>query len=201
MTEMGKKVDRRVLRSKEALKQALLHLMEQKDYDAISITEIVEQANYNRGTFYTHYENKEALLGDIMEDLIQDLLKSFRAPYEHQDIFRIDELTANSVQIFEHIYANAAVYTILLKSKVILSLKERMFQAIKQISMEELVYESADNDINPELSAVYAINALLGLIFHWIEGEFKFPPAYMQEQLILIINWRPREARTNHKRK
>ncbi|GMK40284.1 TetR family transcriptional regulator [Paenibacillus sp. CCS19] len=200
MTELGKKVDRRVLRSKEALKQSLLHLMEQKDYDAISITEIVEQANYNRGTFYTHYENKEALLGDLMEDLIQDLLKSFRAPYEHQDIFRIDELTANSVQIFEHIYANAAVYTILLKSKVILSLKERMFQAIKQISMEELVYENTDNDINPELSAVYAIHALLGLIFHWIEGGFKYPPTYMQEQLILIINWRPREARTNRKR-
>ncbi|PWW08630.1 TetR family transcriptional regulator [Paenibacillus cellulosilyticus] len=200
MTGMGKKVDRRVLRSKEALKQALLNLMEQKDFDAISITEIVERANYNRGTFYTHYENKEALLGDIMEDLIQDLLRSFRAPYENQDVFRIDELTANSVQIFEHIYTNEAVYTILLKSKVILGLKERMFQAIKQIAMEELVYEREDSDINPELSAVYAINALLGLIFHWIEGGFKYPPSYMQEQLILIINWHPREAKTNRKR-
>ena len=36
------------------------------NFSSISITEIVESANYNRGTFYTHYDNKEALLDDIL---------------------------------------------------------------------------------------------------------------------------------------
>ncbi|WP_233567683.1 TetR/AcrR family transcriptional regulator [Cohnella faecalis] len=80
MSQPEKKVDRRVIRSKEALKQALLKLMADKDFDAITITEIVELSNYNRGTFYTHYVNKEALLDDIIDELIRELLKSYRSP-------------------------------------------------------------------------------------------------------------------------
>lgn len=43
--------------------------------------------------------------------------------------------------------------------------------------------------------AVYSMNALLGLIFYWIESGFEYPPSYMQEQLVKLINWRPTEAR------
>ncbi|MFC5530078.1 TetR/AcrR family transcriptional regulator [Cohnella yongneupensis] len=195
---MEKKEDRRVVRSKEALKQALLNLMARKEYEAISITEIVELANYNRGTFYSHYGNKDDLLDDIIAELIRELLASFRAPYENEDVFIISELTAKSVMIFEHVHLNANVYTTLLRSNVIANLREKMFLALKQISMDELVH--VDNGINPELLAIYSIHALLGLIFHWVEGGFKYAPSYMQEQLIMIINWRPSEARTNRKK-
>jgi len=187
-------LDRRVVRSKEALKQALLQLMRQKDFSAISITEIVAAANYNRGTFYSHYDSKEALLAEFIEDLIQDLLMSFRAPYEHEEIFRIDELTANSVQIFEHIHQHATDYTILLRSNVMPQLREQMFTALKRISLEELEYP--ENGIDRELLAHYSINGLLGLILYWIEGGFAYTPAYMQEQLIKMIHWHPTEAKT-----
>lgn len=190
--------DRRVVRSKEALKQALLQLMRQKDFSAISISEIVATANYNRGTFYSHYDSKEALLDDFIEDLIQDLLMSFRAPYEHEEIFRIDELTANSVQIFEHIHQHATDYTILLRSNVTARLREKMFAALKRISLEELEY--AENGIDRELMAHYSINGLLGLILYWIEGGFPYTPAYMQEQLIKMIRWHPTEAKTTRKK-
>ena len=65
MQTSNKRTDRRIVR-KEALKQALLSLLSQKSFSSISITEIVELANYNRGTFYTHYDNKESLLDDIL---------------------------------------------------------------------------------------------------------------------------------------
>ncbi|MWC29371.1 TetR/AcrR family transcriptional regulator [Paenibacillus sp. MMS18-CY102] len=187
------KKDRRVVRSQEALKQALLALMSHKSFDAISITEIVESANYNRGTFYAHYENKEALLDDIIEELIQQLLASFRAPYEHQDVFRVNELTANSVKIFDHIHQHAEIYTTLLRSNVMPNLREKMFLALKKISMDELEYPATG--VNQELLAIYSIHALLGLIFHWVESGFEQSVSYMQEQLILIIQWRPMEVK------
>ncbi|MFC5447865.1 TetR/AcrR family transcriptional regulator [Paenibacillus aestuarii] len=196
MIEPGKKTDRRVLRSRQALREALLALMAQKPFTSISITEIVEMANYNRGTFYANYAGKEDLLNDIFAGLIQQLIRSFRAPYEKVEVFRIHELAANSVMIFDHFFQNAAVYSVLLKSKVLPDLREQMFAALKQLSQDELVPPDRDHGIDTDLLAIYSIHALLGLVFHWVESGFAHSPAYMQEQLIKLIHWRPTEVRT-----
>lgn len=188
-----KKTDKRIIRSKTALKQALLTLMEKNSFHAISITEIVEQADYNRGTFYMHYDGKEALLDDIFTGLIDELLQSFRAPYEKVDVFRVDELPADAIKIFEHFYDHAAIYTTLFKSDVLPVFREKIFMALKENSLEELAH--ADDGVNPEFLVIYSMNALLGLIFHWIETGFAYPPSYMQEQLVKLINWRPTTAK------
>ncbi|MGO4494585.1 TetR/AcrR family transcriptional regulator [Paenibacillus sp. 2RAB27] len=196
MSEITKKTDRRIVRSKIALRESLLALMSQKPFASISITEIVEFANYNRGTFYANYESKEDLLDDIISQLTDQLLQSFRAPYEHVEVFRIQELPAKSVMIFDHFHQNSSIYTTLMKSEVLPKLKEKMFNALKKITQEELFYPDQDNEIDQELLSIYSIHALLGLIFHWIESEFKYSPSYMQDQLIKMINWRPTSAKT-----
>ncbi|CAH1197323.1 hypothetical protein PAECIP111891_01166 [Paenibacillus allorhizoplanae] len=196
MSEITKKTDRRIVRSKIALREALLALMSQKPFTSISITEIVEFANYNRGTFYANYESKEDLLDDIIANLTEQLLQSFRAPYEHVEVFRIQELPAKSVMIFDHFFQNSSIYTTLMKSEVLPKLKETMFSALKKITQEELIYPDQDKEIDHELLSIYSIHALLGLIFHWIESEFKYSPSYMQDQLIRLINWRPASAKT-----
>lgn len=197
MTENTKKTDRRIVRSKSALREALLSLMAHKPFTSISITEIVEFANYNRGTFYANYESKDDLLDEIIQQLTGQLLQSFRAPYENVDVFRINELPAKSVMIFEHFYQNSSIYTTLMKSEVLPKLKETIFNALKKITQEELIYPDRDNEIDQELLSIYSIHALLGLIFHWIESDFTYSPSYMQEQLIKLINWRPTSANTS----
>ncbi|MFB9329401.1 TetR/AcrR family transcriptional regulator C-terminal domain-containing protein [Paenibacillus aurantiacus] len=193
MSDM-KKTDRRILRSRAALREALLALMAQKPFTAISITEIVQFADYNRGTFYANYESKEALLDDVLEQLIEQLLQSYRAPYENVQVFDIHELQANSVKIFEHFHQHADVYTTLMKSDVLPLLRERLFAALKRITQEELVYDMDGPD--RELLAIYSIHALLGLVLHWVESGFAHSTSYMQDQLVKIINWRPAGART-----
>ncbi|MGG3305865.1 TetR/AcrR family transcriptional regulator [Paenibacillus sp. FSL W8-0187] len=198
MQTSNKMTDRRIVRSKEALKQALLSLLSQKSFSSISITEIVELANYNRGTFYTHYDNKEALLDDILTPLMEELIASFRAPYGEVDVFHIDELPANAVKIFDYIHQNADVYTALFKSDVLPLVRDKMFSALKQIAMEDLDYPRGE--LNHELLIIYNMHALLGLVFHWIENNFQYPVPYMRDQLVLMINWRPRSVRTQIKR-
>ncbi|GIO96845.1 TetR family transcriptional regulator [Paenibacillus lautus] len=198
MQSSNKMTDRRIVRSKEALKQALLSLLSQKSFSSISITEIVELANYNRGTFYTHYDNKEALLDDILTPLMEELIASFRAPYGEVDVFHIDELPANAVKIFDYIHQNADVYTALFKSDVLPLVRDKMFSALKQIAMEDLDYPRGE--LNHELLIIYNMHALLGLVFHWIENNFQYPVPYMRDQLVLMINWRPRSVKTQIKR-
>ncbi|WP_419872515.1 TetR/AcrR family transcriptional regulator [Candidatus Pristimantibacillus sp. PTI5] len=189
--------DPRVIRSKTALREALLQLMAQKSFTSISITDIVKHANYNRGTFYANYANKEELLGDMITELIKDLLQSFRAPYEKATVFFPHELHANSIMIFDHIAQHSNIYSVLAKSDALPILREKMFISLKQILMEEIVYE--DTDVDQELLVIYSLHALLGLIFHWIDNGFVHSPSYMQEQLVKILNHRPTSTKMSIK--
>ncbi|WP_158943888.1 TetR/AcrR family transcriptional regulator [Granulicella sp. S190] len=57
-----KSVDPRILRTRNLLQQALVKLMKEKEFDAISVQDIAESATINRATFYDHYPDKFALL-------------------------------------------------------------------------------------------------------------------------------------------
>jgi AcrR family transcriptional regulator len=59
---MSKTKDRRVERTRQALEAALLSLLKEKEFGAISVQEIIDRANVGRATFYSHYDNKEDLL-------------------------------------------------------------------------------------------------------------------------------------------
>ena len=54
--------DRRIQKTKHLLADSLGQLMREKEYDAITIQDIIDKANVGRSTFYAHYESKEKLL-------------------------------------------------------------------------------------------------------------------------------------------
>ena len=68
-----KKEDRRIQKTKAAISAALFDLLEEKDFDQISINDIADRANVNRGTIYFHYADKFDLLDKIIEDRLEDL--------------------------------------------------------------------------------------------------------------------------------
>ncbi|EEL70861.1 hypothetical protein IGA_00005 [Bacillus cereus HuA3-9] len=50
--------DLRVARTKEAIRDALTELINEKGFDSITVKDITARANINRGTFYLHYRDK-----------------------------------------------------------------------------------------------------------------------------------------------
>lgn len=60
--EVAEATDRRSLRSRKSLMDALCKILKKKDFDDISIQEISDEANLTRATFYLHYPDKAALL-------------------------------------------------------------------------------------------------------------------------------------------
>jgi hypothetical protein len=70
-----------------------------------------------------------------------------------------------------------------------------MLVSLKNILTDELLLEENDDQINQELHVVYSMHALLGLVFYWIEHNYHYSPAYMQEQLVKIINARTTSAK------
>lgn len=64
---MGKKVDRRIVRTRAAMRKALIELLIDTDYSKITVTAIARKADIDRKTFYTHY----ATVGDLFEDALR----------------------------------------------------------------------------------------------------------------------------------
>ena len=63
--------DRRITKTKSSLKAALTDMLAKEDFEHISITELCRRAEVSRITFYSHYNDKYALLDDIFEDMLR----------------------------------------------------------------------------------------------------------------------------------
>ena len=57
--------DRRITKTRKAIYSAFLQLLNQKDYETITVQEIIDLADVGRSTFYSHYESKELLLDEL----------------------------------------------------------------------------------------------------------------------------------------
>jgi AcrR family transcriptional regulator len=64
----GTKIDRRILKTKEAINKAFLELFSDKEFEQITINDIADRANVNRGTIYLHYTDKYDLLNKCIDD-------------------------------------------------------------------------------------------------------------------------------------
>ena len=69
-----KTTDRRVRRTRHALENALISLILEKGYDAVTIEEITDRADLGRTTFYLHFRDKEELLMNAIDTMIEDFL-------------------------------------------------------------------------------------------------------------------------------
>src|SRR5712671_3599049 len=74
LKEECSRLDPRVRRTRQLLQEALRKLLEQKRFDDISVQDIAEAATLNRATFYAHYPDKFALLGELIRVTFLDLV-------------------------------------------------------------------------------------------------------------------------------
>ena len=64
--------DRRARRSRKLLKQGFMDLLREKGFSRISVRDITERADVNRGTFYLHYPDTAALMRSVEEDMLDE---------------------------------------------------------------------------------------------------------------------------------
>ncbi|WP_078549500.1 TetR/AcrR family transcriptional regulator [Litchfieldia alkalitelluris] len=179
--------DRRILKSKKALKEAIILLMHEKDFKEITVKDMVEAANLNRGTFYKHYQYKEDVLEDIIDEVLTDLIQSYREPYKDLDTFDVNKLTTNSIKIFEHVHKYSEFYKLIVSSSVLTSFQHKITHVLKKLAIQELPGRFPHPTINRELIASYHSYAMLGLILELINDGFKYSSSYMAEQLLAIV--------------
>ncbi|HBI04816.1 MAG TPA: TetR/AcrR family transcriptional regulator, partial [Paenibacillaceae bacterium] len=156
--------DKRIKRTKKLLKDSLLVLLEIKSLKEITITDIVQKAEVNRGTFYKHYQYKEDLLEELIDDVLYDLTQSYQEPYRNLETFDIKNLTASAIKIFQHVYLYKKFYEIIIKYNVLPGYQEKICNVIKKLTIQDFLDYRENNHINTDMYASYHAYAILGMI-------------------------------------
>lgn len=187
------KTDRRIQRTRQSLRTALLELIKEKGYDTISTEEITERANVGRATFYLHYKDKEDLLLEEFSEMANEKVQVLsEVPFSAWLQSREGTPTARGKRpapplliVFEHIYDNSELYYILLKSER----SARIIERIRKISTEAIVRfleTKAKTDPIPfhfkvpiEFFAAFFSGALLSTVDWWLEEGLHHTPREM----------------------
>lgn len=176
-----KKEDRRIRRSKKLLSQALLSLMLEKDFKEISVRDITDRADLNRGTFYLHYGTPRDLLEDMENELVDnfaELLEEFRPKSKKHSHMPIVE------QIFQYVRANEQLFRCLFLSsfddvfirKLITVITDKGFRIQRDISAQ------IDED-QLRYTFQFAAYGVVGALKKWFEEGMTVSP----ERMVLLI--------------
>ncbi|ACV21781.1 TetR/AcrR family transcriptional regulator [Slackia heliotrinireducens] len=65
--------DRRIVKTRAALREALIELTEERGWNGFSINDLCERANINRGTFYNHYRDKDELMMAFQDEVLEQI--------------------------------------------------------------------------------------------------------------------------------
>uniref|UniRef100_UPI00403F3D19 TetR/AcrR family transcriptional regulator C-terminal domain-containing protein n=1 Tax=Paenibacillus sp. FSL E2-0202 TaxID=2954505 RepID=UPI00403F3D19 len=147
------------------------------------------RADYNRGTFYKHFESKEALLKEIHDEFLQGIGEALLDPYEGLERIEATEVFPSILQLFEYIEGHKAEFLALSaveRGKMTVELFDRLRESMREDMRIEIEADAAPVDYEIMLS--YQMSATVGVIMHWAEVNFKYSASYMAEQLITLVN-------------
>lgn len=185
------KTDRRVLRTRRLLREALLALILEKGYDKIIIEEITDRADVGRATFYLHYNDKEELLLECINGVIDDLVTEISSiPLSEWQLSGEeinDSLSPRNpiLQIFLHVTDNAGLYRIIMRGAGTSQTQNRVRDIIAN-AVTEFLHDRAESQaikLNPtipmEVFSNYFAGSLMGLITWWLESDQPYPAEEM----------------------
>jgi AcrR family transcriptional regulator len=105
------KTDRRSLRTRRLLGEALIALLLEKRYDDITVQDVLERANIGRSTFYEHYWDKEDLLNSEIERVIDVLDQRLATPSQQAaDLIP-------SLALFQHVQEQQRLFRALMRGQ------------------------------------------------------------------------------------
>lgn len=164
------KIDRRVQRTRELLQQALIDLLGERRYDAITTQDIVDRANVGRTTFYLHYTDKDDLFMSCHEAIVGEFGLGTHALRTREELLS-PEVPPETIAAFRHLEAARSRLYPLFQSKdsplMLRRIRDRSAQAIEASLCA--AFAEADSTIPLALLASYLAGAQIALVHWWLE--------------------------------
>jgi AcrR family transcriptional regulator len=176
--------DRRIRKTKSALKQAFIDLLSQKDIKEISVRELTELADVNRGTFYLHYRDVYDFFRHIEGDVLTEFEK-FIQTYQNHPPQQLSLL----LNLFQYIAENVQVFQAILKTGETKFL-DRLIRICRPPDTGEFqrIYENW----RPEhylYNYDFVAHGCVAMLRRWLEQGMPETPEYMAqlaERMIMV---------------
>jgi AcrR family transcriptional regulator len=189
--ENPKREDRRITRTRQLLRDAILALILERGYDAVTIQDITDRANLGRATFYIHYRDKEDLLLQTLKAIFDELVAQSGPPTLPG---QKSERPTPIEYAFQHAAKNRDLYLVMLQSSASASVARQIRAYISQTvqTWARLLELPTALPFPIEVYAEHASGSLIGLLSWWLENDMPYPPERMAEiYRSLNVNWIP----------
>lgn len=172
--------DRRIARTKRALRSALIELMEERGLDGVSVNDLCARADLNRGTFYNHFHDKEDLLTYLEDEVIAEL-ESIQEEMKDLTVLDLMRYRARKkplpflVNLFDYLREQGDFLHAVTGKGGDIRFAPRLRDSVCANLIQTILHERYRNNPSPFVQyyvAFYA-SAYLGVIQHWIETGMK----------------------------
>jgi AcrR family transcriptional regulator len=170
-------MDKRIQKTREALQQALLRLIQQKPYEAIQIIDITNEANTARVTFYRHYSTKEELLLDIMDRIYEEM----RSHFSQNQIENVLDLRQEppNLRLFRFVDDNTDVIRILLTGPKAAIVQQRLRHYIVYQVTQNFMQSPRLADLPLGLIANHVASCTIGNLIWWVIENKPYSAEYI----------------------
>jgi AcrR family transcriptional regulator len=185
---------KRQTRTRRSLQEALLELLQEKEYVDINIRQIAERANTARITFYRHYRDKDELLIASLQpiyDILQKTLESLEPARLIQGLEQPPMLP-----LFLHIAERRKLYRALLTRQVSALVMHEIRRYTVGIVQRNLRRIAAGSEfaVPVDVLANYIVMAQLGLILWWLQEDTPYSVEYLAQKSYELVLFGVRQA-------
>ena len=173
-----KKEDRRVRRTKKLLTQALTQLLQEKQINEITVKELTDLADMNRGTFYLYYKDIFDMLEKI-EDGLFESLDEIVSLHEHDDVAR--QTAPILLDLFHFIEDNQEMCRVLLSPHGDMNFLHKLNQVVREKCLQMWPNEEDKKDATFEYHYSFVVYGCVGVFRAWLNGNCQEPAEKMAE--------------------
>ncbi|PFO06606.1 TetR family transcriptional regulator [Bacillus sp. AFS076308] len=176
------KVDRRITKSQEAIKKAVTELMSEKSFDDITIQDIADRADVNRGTIYLHYTDKY----DLLDKMIEEHMNNLRDLCQSASEMTFQEGNYVWFEYFEHHYL---FFSTMLASKGAPSFRSRFLElVVEEYKPEVDTSEGKNQGLSEDVILQFFGTAIVGAVEWWFKNGMPLPARVMAEQTGALLD-------------
>lgn len=182
-------MDRRQRKTREAIFNAFTQLLSEKDFNKITVGEIIDCADVGRATFYSHFETKDFLLKEFCEELFCHIFDSENnQSHEHRHIFLCDGSKPVFLHLFQHLHKNDNNILFLLSSQ-----NNELFLKYFRTNIESLVekhldlFELRNKNLPESFWKNHIASTFVETIRWWVANGLKETPEDINEYFFKVI--------------
>ena len=183
---MARRVDRRVQRTQDLLRQALLALIREKGFEALSVQDIIDRANVGRATFYSHFADKRTLLVSRLEDLRAQLVDRQREAMS--GVPRGSRQFGFSIAMLEHAASSLALWKSISNSEGGAFVMRRIHDMVADLVRNDLSALGMNRPSSQrEMLAQQITGSFMGAMMWWLEEGAKLSPREVDEAFRRVV--------------